>query len=545
MDGGSAEPQQKDGVTRFFGSVIDAINPVPAIQEYINRPNQWKAVSDVLSTNRGSAEESAALERGMQAPLSNPMGQTLPVGMEPIAGAVEQAGRGDIAGAAGTLTGGYAVPIAAGAAALKVKSALATKSNPASTLVRALKPRASSLDFRKNLDRAMPEIKASEANLGRPIAGVDDLLEATKDAKARVWQQYEQIAGGQRMQNVSGAPIADAIEKSIPSKLRLENPGRVTEIKALADKYRRTFRVDELEQLLIDTNAELDSFYQKYPGAKQATLRANPETAHTVAQAEAIRKTIYNTLDEAGEGAAPRELKKRYGSILGVEEEAYRRKNVAARQQPESLSEQLGKWHAAGQAVKGSVKLMSGDVGGAADIAQAVATRKAASWLKEQQTTDALIRRAFGSFKGAPTPVPFTPPPAPPEPAGLLTAPQDGRIGGAIVTPPPADPSGIVRNAPGPRILQREPAPVSRQLPAPGNPPIVTPPPTDPSGVFTVPAQPGFRSPSWVSPRRALGQPDIITPPPMDPSNVRAIPARRMTIIDPKTGKEVTFFVGQ
>lgn len=105
-----------DALSRFFSSLGAMINPLPAIQEYANRPSQWKAASDVMGTQRGTPEEAAALERGMQVPLSNPMALTLPLGSEPAVAAGEQASRGDIAGAAGTLTGGYGVPALLGKA---------------------------------------------------------------------------------------------------------------------------------------------------------------------------------------------------------------------------------------------------------------------------------------------------------------------------------------------------------------------------------------------------------------------------------------------
>ena len=95
--------------------------------------------------------------------------------------------------------------------------------------------------------------------------------------------------------------------------------------------------------MLRDANAELDAFYAKYPRAQWATLQTNPETAATYAKAQALRNAVYSSLDNYGVGDAPREINKRYGNLLELEEELQRRKNVAARQQPQSLSEQVGK----------------------------------------------------------------------------------------------------------------------------------------------------------------------------------------------------------
>ena len=96
--------------------------------------------------------------------------------------------------------------------------------------------------------------------------------------------------------------------------------------------------------------------------------------------------------------------------MIEVEGEAYRRLNVAARQQPESLSEQIGAVRAAGEMARGIWKLTHGDMMGAADIAAARAGRAAATSIKESQTTDALIKRAFAGFSGSPVPVEMPPP---------------------------------------------------------------------------------------------------------------------------------------
>jgi hypothetical protein len=347
----------------------------------------------------------------------------------PFAGTTLKAAR-TVAGraAAGAAEGGLG-----GAVASAVREVAPT--DPKRMVVQALKPRATHTGFEPALDRAMPEIKAT----GREINGVDDLLTATQEAKKRIWEQYEQLAGPMRRMGatVDLTPVAEAIGQSIPRKVLLENPAAAKRLGKLASVYRQRFSIQDVEQLLKETNAELDGFYAKYPGAKRSALTSNPEIAHTVAQAEALRKVLYSALDGAGEGAAARELKQRYGALMSVEEEVYRRANVAKRQQPESLSEQIGKVRAAGEMARGVFKLSQGNIMGAADIAAARAGREAATYLKEQQTADALIRRAFAGFTGTPSPVQM---PAQRPIRGLL-----GR--GPIVTPPPVDPS-FVRGVP-------------------------------------------------------------------------------------------------
>lgn len=284
---------------------------------------------------------------------------------------------------------------------------------PKSALIQALKPRNTRINFARELGVAMPELKASEEAIGRPIESIDDLLTASKAAKKRIWAQYERLAGPHRAMGarVDLSGVADAIENSIPKRTQLMDPGRAMSIKKMADAYRSgTFSLDDAEVLLREANADLEAYYNKFPAARGKALATNPETANTVAEVEALRKAIYAKLDAAGEGNAAAELKRRYGALLEIEDAATRRANVAARQQPESLSEQIGKVRSAAEMARGLVRLKSFDIGGLADMAGARAGAEAAKYLKEQQTTDALIRRAFAGFKGRPTEIPMPPP---------------------------------------------------------------------------------------------------------------------------------------
>jgi len=296
-------------------------------------------------------------------------------------------------------------------------------------MTKAVKPLSRNLEFTRALDRALPEVKAAEADLGRSIAGVDDMIEAVKLAKQRVWEQREQFTGPARAMNsqVDLTPVADAMIKAIPEKLKLEDPAAAARLIETANKYRGKFSIQDAEAFLKTTNAEMDSYYAKYPTARRQAAIANPDTAALDAQAKALRTQIYRTLDAPGQGSGPRELSQRYGSLLNLEEELYRRRNVAARQQPDSLSEQVGKWTAAGHIVKGLITKSP------SDVAMGMMESRAATWLKEQQTADNIIRSTMANYTRKPIPVA---PPVPVRPAGLLGP-------GPIITPPPADTSGI------------------------------------------------------------------------------------------------------
>lgn len=376
--------------------------------------------------------------------------------LAPIVGSVAVKGARGATSMVRNMAAGAAEDGVGGAIAGVTRAAVPVE--PKTALVQALKPRNTRVNFGTGLDRALPEIKASEQAIGRPIASLDDLLPAVKNAKQRVWSQYEQLAGPQRAIGVrldlSG--VADAIDASIPKRLDMMKPKRAAALRQMADAYRNgTFGLDDAETLLREANADLDAYYNKFPGARRSTALTNPETANTVAEADALRKAIYQKLDATGEGQAAAELKRRYGALLEVEDAALRRSNVAARQQPESLSEQIGRVRAAADMARGAWRVAHGDLSGAADIAAARAGTATAKYLKDQQTTDALIRRAFASYRGVPTPVQM--PPLQPI-AGLLPE-ANVRLGSG------ADPSYVraVQGEYGARVPRPEP----KRLPAP------------------------------------------------------------------------------
>lgn len=418
----------------------------------------------------------------------------------PVAGRVVRGGVNAVTrAAAGAREGGVG-----GAVAAVVRNVAPPA--PRAMLVQALKPRNVKIYFEGSLDRAMPELKAAEARLGKPIASIDDVLEATKIAKAGIQEQLGVARAGAQGFHVDGSPVADAMMQAIPNKLRLENPNAVAQLEAAANAYRRTFTLEETETLLRETNAELNGLYQQLPGGQYRALATNPGVMQLNAQAKTFRTSIDNTLDRWAEGAGPaaQELRKRYGSLLDVEDVAYRRVNVAKRQQPDSLAEQIGAMHAAGDWARGLYKIarsiptlsprMAAE--GAADIASGAAKRQMSQFMKENQTSDALIRRAFEVYRQLPEPVVMP-----------SRAPVRGFLGrGPVVTPPPgagdaaipgADRS-FARGVQG-EYATREP----RGFLGPARPTGTPPPPSsgrvfqmpgdvqaDPSKVGSVPAQP-------------------------------------------------------
>ena len=61
---------------------------------------------------------------------------------------------------------------------------------PNQLLTKAIKPIASNTGWDSAIAKAAPDMKAAEADLGHPISGVDDALEAVSLAKKGIWSQY-------------------------------------------------------------------------------------------------------------------------------------------------------------------------------------------------------------------------------------------------------------------------------------------------------------------------------------------------------------------
>ena len=415
-----------------------------------------------MAANLGAAKMAPGVARGVAA-------------SGPVRAALTQEGRAAVAAARG--------PVETAAVVLRGAP------DPVKLMTRALKPTAANTRWTQAVNTALPELKASEATMGR-IQNIEDLHNALADAKKRVWAQREAIAGPQAKRGITLDPVADAMERTVSQYTELMEPAQAQAIREQAANFRgRTFTIQEAEGFLQDVNDRLSAYYAKNPRAQSVSRGRNPDTAALDAQARALRSRIYDSLDAEGQGAAPRELSRRYGALLNMEQEIYRRRNVAARQQPESLQEQIGYTDAAGDIAaglyrmgKGAVTMSPGEtLGGAADLVRGQAKRAMAKELKESATTDAMIERAMRNWTRKPLAVDYRAV----QPRALLGP-------GPLVTEPPADPSGIVRGAPGPQgpVYDPEWMPPRPLLPAPGRPPLVTPQPADPSGIRVVPGEP-------------------------------------------------------
>lgn len=305
---------------------------------------------------------------------------------------------------------------------------------PESLMTRAIKPGKNNVNWNADIKAALPLAKSAEQDLGHLVTGTDDALDATQIAKQDVWQQYKSRLGpaAQMGATIDGNQIANAMMDTIGPRAQQLNPNIVERVTQQANTYRRPLTVDEAEEFLSGkqgVNNELNSYYAKNKVGRRAA-EADPEMAATVAEGDALRDALYNKLDQvSGPGAA--QLKQAYGSLTNLEKELRGRQLVAARQNPESLSEQLSTVRGAGKIVKGVVTLDPGDV---LEGAQNIAVSRA---LKARNSSDAMIARAFAKAQPAsPFPMPASPRFAGLLPRGAIPMEAPGNVSSAPSMPP-------------------------------------------------------------------------------------------------------------
>lgn len=414
---------------------------------------------------------------------------------------------GDIAGIA---AGGEAARYAPAAVnALATGATEATRTNPITAMVQALKPKPSDSGFVDRLPETMADIKANAPN---GVTDVDSLVGASNSAIAShqdVLENQWMAPARQMGVQVPGDSIVQATAQAIPKSLKLEDPGAALDIVQSAnDAYGgKNFSVDDMRELLKNKNAELDSFYDKSTGKQNAAIVSGKPIAVVKAQKDAIADALYKALDPQNDGAGPREIQSRTGDIMDIRDAALGRKNAAIAEKPLSMAAGYGKTAARIADLPG--KIVHGDIeGGMAAIPQAI-----------RGTTDPLIKRAFANI-GPPKPLP-APNAASPVAVGRQLPPSSfssnaerqmpGNVPNPVrVTtgvPLQVPPSRQLAPAEGPNVGPLQRGVITQVSP----PPILTPPPPDASAATITTGEPlSYSGPrQLVAPKsiaKALGQ---------------------------------------
>lgn len=287
--------------------------------------------------------------------------------------------------------------------------------NVEAAFTKAIKPRSNNFRFAQSLKTALPDLAEVAQNRGG-VESLEHLDDVLKQSKNNIWSQYEGILGPNANAQIDGNQVADTMISTLDKRFIQQNPTQAKAIIEKANTYRRPLTLQEAEDFLQSSNGELNSYYAKNK-VKQNVAMRDPEVAHVVKEAEALREALYSKLDELT-GADAAALKKRYSALENIQSEVAQRKNVTARANPENLAEQMSYGRAIGNIAKSAANFQLGDaLSGGADL---ISTRV----LKDRNTSDNLIKLAFNKLlKRNVTPYPKVAP-KPFVPAGLLSAPS-------------------------------------------------------------------------------------------------------------------------
>jgi hypothetical protein len=300
-----------------------------------------------------------------------------------IGGVIKSVAEGGVAGA---VVGGAAAVVPA--AALEIKRVISP--DVESALTKAIKPASKNFNFSEALKTALPDVYTTAQQSGIELNSVENLGKAINEAKKGVWQEYQNLLGPNAKATIDGNAIADSMVSAIDKRFRTQNPAAAEAIEKVASTYRRQIPLGEAEDFLQSANNDLNSYYAKNK-VGQKVAQSDPEKAYVIKEAEGLRNALYSKLDElTGKDASS--IKKRYGALSNIENDVSKRINVAARQNPDSLAEQIGIAQGIGSIGKSVLNRNFGDaLSGAAQIT-------ASHYLKTRNTSDALIETAFRKF---------------------------------------------------------------------------------------------------------------------------------------------------
>jgi len=254
-------------------------------------------------------------------------------------------------------------------------------------LTKAIKPRANAFGFNQSLKTALPDLQEAAQRAGIKVENIDHLDDVVARAKKEIWGQYEGLLGPNANATIDGNKIADAMVGTLDKRFVAQNPQRAAAIVEKANAYRKPMTLNEAEEYLQSANNELHSYYAKNK-VNQSVALGDPDVAHVVKEGDALRSLLNNKLGELT-GADASALKKRYGALSTLQSEIAPRKNVAGRQSPLSMQEQLSFAQGAGKIAKSVLNMQGGDA--LAGTAQMISSKV----LKERNTTDNLIKIAF------------------------------------------------------------------------------------------------------------------------------------------------------
>jgi len=270
------------------------------------------------------------------------------------------------------------------------KSTALDSGNLANDLRPALKPK--DLQFGQNVKTAFPAIQDQIATTGNPTS-VNSLISTIKAAKMSTWDKFTnkltQAQGSGAM--IDGNNIAQSQLNSLPDAITGQiDPGIEKAITNTFDAYAgKKFTPQQIEARIEAINNDLGSKYaQMGKGVDYSAVARDPYIAPRLAEADALRQELYDTIDKnSASPADAAQLKKQYGAMTSIQNIALRAQMRLSSRAPFSLSDTLNLPGAAADFLMGHPL-------------SAIGRTAVNAMLKRANTPDALVSKAFSPGPG-------------------------------------------------------------------------------------------------------------------------------------------------
>lgn len=268
------------------------------------------------------------------------------------------------------------------------------------TLRQAL--RSKSPQFNADVKTALPAIQEQLA-AGKSASSLPSFVDTLRAAKNAVWQKYSQRLAqtNQAGAEIDGNSIAQSQLNSLPDNITSQiDPGISAQIGKTFDVYAgKTFTPTQIESRIQAINNELGSKYaQMGKGVDYSAVARDPYIAPRLAEADALRQSLYDTIDKTSpspEAAAT--LKRQYGALTSLEQATLKRQIGISAQAPFSLSDQLNLPAAAVDVIAGHF-----------NPAMALARLGTRAIIRNRNNPDVLVNKAFTPSSTATSKAAFT-----------------------------------------------------------------------------------------------------------------------------------------
>lgn len=352
-----------------------------------------------LGSVTGVVDPSGMEEAATHGDTAGVVGHTVLPAVGALAGA-DQALGGKVTGAISKIPGQVA-----GKALDALGHPLTLGAEGAEMLTKGVRPRARATGWQDAVQSPGVQRAIQEYHAETPIKGVEDFKDAVPQIKERLWDEKIQPAlDRQGPRPVDMKPVAEKVRRAITPQMREFDPNGVQAMEDLASKLEKSRTVSEASDLNKYANAQLESYFNKYPTARRSALASQPETMGWENARSAIREQLGKTLEDAGE-METQPARKDYGHLTAIEKELERKVNVNDRSKPTGLYNFLGSMGGIGALLTGHGPLAAGLYG-------------AGKLMEHFNSPDVLVRRGIEKLNPPEAP-PFTPPASfvPPPPA--------------------------------------------------------------------------------------------------------------------------------